>query len=213
VNPTLGLEIGVTHTFLQTHDHNYYHPLGFAYFPDGDHAGLDELEPGIPPPDSDSDCAETMTCPAPMYFLNGQYLGSYSNDPDVLKPTTNKANFGLDEYEPVFYYPYDQWLGLGKFSVNLRFDQVYDKDIFYFCHVSAFPRSSIDGQLLRTGSFCFDVTMMYSSTWYSYFFPRPRNKTLQHYKDPSVHERENQASPEWHPRPTSRGPAGDSVQV
>ncbi|KAI2490847.1 DUF305-containing protein [Fragilaria crotonensis] len=149
VNPTLGLEIGVTHTFLQTHDHNYYHPLGFAYFPDGDHAGLEELEPGIPPPDSGSDCAETMTCPAPMYFLNGQYLGFYSNDPDVLKPTTNKTYFGLDDYEPVFYYPYDQWLGLGKFSVNLRFDQVYDKDIFYFCHIHQYMSGRI--KLLQNG--------------------------------------------------------------
>ena len=135
MNPTLGLEIGVTHTFLQFHDHNYYHPLGFAYYPDGDHAGLDELEPSIPPPDSGRDCGETMTCPAPMYFLNGQHLGYYSNDPDVLPPITNKTYFGLDDYEPRFYYPFDQWLGLGKFSVNLRFDQDYNRDIFYFCHV------------------------------------------------------------------------------
>ena len=136
VNPTLGMEIGVTHTFLQSHDHNYYHPLGFAYFPDGDHEGLAELEPSIPPPESGSACDTNMTCPAPMYFLNEKYLGLFSNDPDVMEPTTNQMDFGLDAYEPVFFYPYGQWVGLGNFSVNLRFDQYYNKDIFYFCHVS-----------------------------------------------------------------------------
>ena len=136
------MEIGVTHTFLQSRDHNYYHPLGFAYFPDGAHADLDELEPAIPPPDSGSDCGTTMTCPAPMYFLNGQYLGLYSNDPDVLPPTTNQTYFGLDDYEPLFFYPLDQWLEMGKFSVNLRFDQDYNRDIFYFCHVRALAISA-----------------------------------------------------------------------
>ncbi len=136
MNPTLGVEIGVTHTFLQTQYENYFHPLGLAYFADGAHNATAELEPGVPPPDSGSDCAGTMSCPAPMYFLNGEYLGTYSNDPDVLPVTSGETNFGLDDYEPIFYYPFDQWLGFGKFSLNLRFDQYYDKDIFYFCHVS-----------------------------------------------------------------------------
>jgi len=26
---------------------NYMHPLGFAYFPDGDHVGKNELEPTV----------------------------------------------------------------------------------------------------------------------------------------------------------------------
>jgi len=33
VNPTLGMEIGQTYTFLQKDITNYFHPLGFAYFP------------------------------------------------------------------------------------------------------------------------------------------------------------------------------------
>ena len=70
LSPTLGMEIGKTYNFIQADRTNYYfHPLGFAYFPDGDHAGADELEPGIVPPGSSSDCATNMTCPAPMYAL------------------------------------------------------------------------------------------------------------------------------------------------
>ena len=135
MNPTLGLEIGVTHTFLQSQYKNYFHPLGFAYFADGAHDDVDELEPGIPPPDSNSDCDESLSCPAPMYFSDGEYLGTYSNDPDILSPTEGEDNFGLDDYEPRFFYPFTEWLEQGDFHVNLRFDQVYDKDIFYFCHV------------------------------------------------------------------------------
>lgn len=137
VNPTLGMEIGVTHSFMQANYENYYHPLGFAYFADGAHDDVDELEPGIPPPGSSSTCGDDMSCPAPMYFLNGEYLGTYSNIPEVLPVTTGEDNFGLDDYEPLFFYPFGQWLEQGWFSVSLRYDQAYDKDIFYFCHVSS----------------------------------------------------------------------------
>jgi hypothetical protein len=134
VNPTLAMEIDVTHKFLQTDHFNYYHPLGFAYYPDGAHDNKEELEAGIPPPFSDSDCSSTLTCPTPMYMLNNKPL--YSN-------STGNSNFGLEEYEPMFFFPFDQWLQLGNFSVSLRFDQYYDRDIFYFCHVSCFARLAL----------------------------------------------------------------------
>lgn len=38
---------GQTYVFDQTESSNWYHPLGFAYFPDGAHEGVDELEEGI----------------------------------------------------------------------------------------------------------------------------------------------------------------------
>ena len=78
-NPTLGMEVGKTYEFVQTDRSNYYHPLGFAYYPDGAHAEADELEPGIVPPGSTSTCGATMSCPAPMYFMDGNYQGAYSN--------------------------------------------------------------------------------------------------------------------------------------
>ena len=46
-NPTLGIEKGVTYRFIQENSKNYYHPLGFAYGPDGALDDQDELEPGV----------------------------------------------------------------------------------------------------------------------------------------------------------------------
>ena len=138
INPTIGLEMGETYTFLQHDRSNYYHPLGFAYFPDGAHDGVEELEPGIGM-GTDTACASAASCPAPMYFLNGNYLGSYSNIPEVanVTVTAGEEDFGLDAFEPLFFHPMPEWVGYGTFEIKLNFDdQSYDKDIFYFCHVS-----------------------------------------------------------------------------
>jgi hypothetical protein len=116
------------------------HPLGFAYYPDGAHDDKDELEPGIVPPGSSSTCDADMTCPAPMYFLGDEYLGSYTNIATIERSSTNydAENFGLDDYEPKFFHPLTEWIGYGVFNVYLTFDADtdYDKDMFYFCHVS-----------------------------------------------------------------------------
>jgi len=115
-----------------------YHPLGFAYFPDGAHADADELEPSIVPPGSSSECDKNMTCAAPMYYVDGDYKGTYSNNEDLLAVTSNEDNFGLDDYEPLFFHPLPEWIGYGEMSVFLKIDDDtdYTKDIFYFCHVS-----------------------------------------------------------------------------
>jgi hypothetical protein len=89
---------------------NYFHPLGFAYFPDGAHNGVDELEPGIGL-GTDTSCVNSLTCPAPMYFLNGVYLGSYSNIDEVAPISTGVADFGLDAYEPMFFRELNCLLG------------------------------------------------------------------------------------------------------
>lgn len=73
VNPTLHLEIGRTYLFHQSDVSNWYHLIGFSYEPDGAHVGVDELQPGVAP--GDSDCGETNSCPAPMYWLNGSSTG------------------------------------------------------------------------------------------------------------------------------------------
>jgi hypothetical protein len=137
VNPTIGMEIGQTYKFVQADPTNYYHPLGFAYFPDGAHDGVDELEPGISL-GNDTCCTETLSCPAPMYFLNDKYLGTYSNQPGILAATVNEDDIGLDLYERRFFHPITQWIQYGTFHVQLKFDDAtYGKDLFYFCHVSA----------------------------------------------------------------------------
>jgi len=132
-NPTIGLEVGETYTFVQEDRSNYYHPLGFAYFPDGAHDGKDELEPTIS--QTGSDCVDTATCSAPMYFSGLHYLGSYSNIPEVEDVTEGEEDFGLDDYEKLFLHPLPEWASFDGFSVKLRFDECYDKDLFYFCHV------------------------------------------------------------------------------
>ena len=135
-NPTIGMEVGTTYTFVQNDVSNFYHPLGFAYYPDGAHADVDELEPGISA--GSSGCDTDHTCPAPMYFVGGSYAGVYSNIPEVTPVTTGEEDFGLDAYEPVFFYPIADWASTGPYSIQLKFDdETFDKDIFYFCHVSS----------------------------------------------------------------------------
>ena len=131
-NDTATTEI---YTFIQKDPSNFYHPMGFAYYPDGAHADKDELEPGVMPGNSSS-CIATLSCPAPIYMLNGEPLGTYSNDANISAVTTGDDNFGLDEYEPRFFHPIAEWVSYGEFSIKLNFNEDYDKDIFYFCHVS-----------------------------------------------------------------------------
>ena len=131
-NPTIGMEYGKTYHFLQKDRSNWYHPMGFAYFPDGAHDDKDELEPGIT--QTGSDCTSNNTCPTPLYFRGGAFLG----DP------MDRANFGLDVYEPGFFLGITDWVGGGEYSVQLTFgDEAYKKDIFYFCHV----RSNVSRQV------------------------------------------------------------------
>jgi hypothetical protein len=135
VNPTLLLTAGRTYKFNQSDVSNWRHLIGFSYFPDGAHAGVDELEPGID--HGDTGCADTLSCPAPMYFMDGEYQGVYSNNPDLVSiPVNASDDFGLGVVEPLFSHPIGQWQGYGPMVAYLNFDQNYNQDIFYFCHVS-----------------------------------------------------------------------------
>jgi hypothetical protein len=114
---------------------NYFHPLGFAYFADGAHLDMNELEPTVS--EGTSSCAETATCPAPMYFMGNSYLGTYSNSQEVADITKGETDFGLDIYEPTFAHPLADWAGQQPFQVKVNFDdKTYVQDLFYFCHVS-----------------------------------------------------------------------------
>lgn len=136
VNPTLLLTVGRTYMFDQTDITNWYHLLGFAYEADGAHTGVDELEPGIPP--GNATCADNLSCPAPMYFMAGEYQGVYSNIPDLVAiPANASDDFGLDAVEPLFFHPLGDWQEYGDMAVYLNFDQNFDQDFFCFCHVSA----------------------------------------------------------------------------
>jgi len=80
-----------------------------------------------------------------MYFLGDKYLGTYSNDMSLASVTTNEDNFGLDDYEPLFFRPLPEWSEFDEFSVFLKFDEDtdYSKDIFYFCHIHQFMTGRI----------------------------------------------------------------------
>jgi len=151
-NPVLGIEKGTTYYFDQSDVSNYMHPLGFAWVPDGAHAegahadmadmadamGT-ELKPGICPSFAMAcACQENMSCPAPMYMLDREYVGSYSNNNAIKSVTSNDDNFGLDEYRRLFFYPLLDWIDMGSFGVSLKINEEDDvsTDIFYFCHVS-----------------------------------------------------------------------------
>lgn len=126
VNPTIGIEYGVTYTFVQADRTNWYHPMGFAYFPDGAHDNVDELEPTISKSPTNTSCIETSSCPRPRYFRDKMFLGA-PMDPN---------DFGLDVYEPEFTRSIVDWSGAGEYTIQLTFDdETYTKDIFYFCHV------------------------------------------------------------------------------
>lgn len=154
VNPTLHLTVGRTYFFDQSDDSNWYHLIGFAYEADGAHVAVDELEPGIAP--GDSDCAETLSCPAPMYYMQGNYTGFYSNNPSLVDiPEEPSDDFGLDAVEPLFFHPFGDWQGYGPFVTALNFDVDFDEDIFYFCHVHAGMSARIklldaDGNMLSS---------------------------------------------------------------
>jgi len=144
IMPTLGIQKGVTYKFVQSDLHNYYHPIGFAYYPDGEHDDQIELEPGQQPPGSSSACEESMTCPAPMYFLNGNYLGAYSNNADLVPVTTGEEDFGLDNYEPDFFIPVETWYENGDYAVYLKYDdEEMNQDFFYFCHIHQYMSGRI----------------------------------------------------------------------
>eukprot|EP00551_Chaetoceros_affinis_P013895 CAMPEP_0203711904 /NCGR_PEP_ID=MMETSP0091-20130426/69760_1 /ASSEMBLY_ACC=CAM_ASM_001089 /TAXON_ID=426623 /ORGANISM="Chaetoceros affinis, Strain CCMP159" /LENGTH=303 /DNA_ID=CAMNT_0050589857 /DNA_START=244 /DNA_END=1156 /DNA_ORIENTATION=- len=141
--PTLGIEKGVTYVFDQGDESNYYHPLGLAYYPDGAHDDVDELEPVIVPPGSSSDCEADAMCPAPMYRKGNQYLGAYSNN-EAIAPLQGSDNFGLDDYEPEFFLDFLTWKTAGKYEVALKFDvDDFTQDIFYFCHIHQFMTGRI----------------------------------------------------------------------
>ena len=153
-NPTIGIEIGKKYVFHQADRTNCFHPMGFAYFPDGAHADLEELEPGVPPYVSSSLCAVNLTCPAPMYFRNNEPLGKFSNIPDILEVSTDEDDFGLDDYEPLFFRPLHEW-SASNYSIYLNFDlEDFDRDLFYFCHIHQFMTGRIkllkDGQPVAT---------------------------------------------------------------
>jgi len=142
-NPTIGLIKGEKYEFIQKDASNWYHPMGFAWYVDGAHVDADELEPTIAPPNAPSgySCVSTwagappyLDCPAPRYQLDGA---------PITPASAFGEDFGLDDYEPRFFYPFADWVEQGTFSVvapsvqNPNKVDPMNNDFFYFCHIHA----------------------------------------------------------------------------
>jgi hypothetical protein len=126
--------VGETYTFIQEDRSNYYHPLGFAYFSDGNlEAEGTELEPGIS--QGTSGCQDTLTCPSPVYSFPGNENASLTT---------------LDEFEAKFGGQLPEWTSSGPYHIEVRFDdETYTDDLFYFCHIHKFM--SVRIKLLKNG--------------------------------------------------------------
>jgi len=68
-----------------------------------------------------------------MYFKDGVYVGGTYDGARV--PAQGGEDFGLDAYEPEFFFDSALWEE-AKYTATLTLtDEDYDMDIFYFCHI------------------------------------------------------------------------------
>jgi hypothetical protein len=122
--------------------------IGIAYSPYGDEDLKVEVQPGTSK--GRQGCITNHTCPAPMYFLNDEYLGKYSNIEEIKPITTGEDDFGLNAYEPLFLRNPHEWSSFGTFSLKLRIDDdTISNDLFYFCHIHEFMGGRI--KLTKSG--------------------------------------------------------------
>ena len=100
-SPDITVQIGKTYVFDQTDATNWYHPIGFAYFPDGAHGATW----------GGAERAEVEGAGELLYKING----AKTTCPDV-------GTTGLDCYEPEFFYPRSDWL-LKNYTAELTITQ------------------------------------------------------------------------------------------
>jgi hypothetical protein len=131
VSPTINVTIGQTVTFDQSDVSNWFHPLGFAYAPDGAHGATwgGEEQPEI------EGAGELQ------YLIDGA------------PPTCpDSGNTGLDCYEPEFFYPRAEWRSK-KYTVQLTVTPAVAAAsnggvLYYFCHIHSKMSGKI--QVLNT---------------------------------------------------------------
>ena len=117
-SPDITVQIGKTYVFDQTDATNWYHPFGFAYFPDGAHGATW----------GGAERAEAEGAGELLYKIDG----AKTTCPDV-------GTTGLDCYEPEFFYPRSDWL-LKNYTAELTITQAmadasHGGVIYYFCHI------------------------------------------------------------------------------
>merc|ERR1719321_441108 len=126
-SPDITVQIGKTYVFDQRDPSNWFHPLGFAYFPDGAHGA-----------DWGGESREEVKAKGELlYKIDG-----------AATTCEDAGDTGLDCYEPEFFYPRDQWLEK-KYSVELTITQAMADEsrggvIYYFCHI----HSKMSGKII-----------------------------------------------------------------
>jgi len=126
-SPDITVQIGKTYVFNQNDASNWYHPVGFAYVPDGAH-GLTwggEEQP------------EVEGAGELLYKING----AATTCPDA-------GDTGLDCYEPEFFYPRGDWMAK-SYTAELTItqamaDRSHGGVIYYFCHI----HSKMSGKII-----------------------------------------------------------------
>jgi len=126
-SPSITVQIGKTYVFDQRDPSNWFHPLGFAYYPDGAHGKTW----------GGAERAEVEAKGELLYKING----AATTCPDA-------GDTGLDCYEPEFFYPRAEWLRK-NYSVELTITQAMANKshggvIYYFCHI----HSKMSGQII-----------------------------------------------------------------
>jgi len=128
-SPDLHVNIGETIVFDQGAGSNWYHPVGFAYYPDGAHGetwgGEERAE------------------------VEGAGELIYKKDGVAMECGDDTGDTALDCYEPEFFYPRDVWKDSGDYSAELTItDDVADASIggviYYFCHI----HSKMSGKII-----------------------------------------------------------------
>merc|ERR1711998_231686 len=137
-SPDLFLTIGETYTFDQTEATNWFHPLGFAYYPDGAHGHKWGAREQMELHDNDL-----------RYHINGKNPSADNENwlcyrPGLLKP----VNSGMDCYEEEFFYPRNQWLKK-QYTVDLTITEAAahwsrNGELYYFCHI----HSKMSGRII-----------------------------------------------------------------
>jgi len=126
-SPDITVKIGQTITFDQTDSTNWYHPVGFAYRPDGAHGddwGADEN-------------AEVEGLGELLYKIDGEAT-----------TCEDAGDTGLDCYEPEFFYPYGDWQAkIYAAELTITPDVAAASlggVIYYFCHI----HSKMSGKII-----------------------------------------------------------------
>ena len=130
-SPNIVVQVGSVVTWAQHDFSNWFHPLGFAYYPDGAHGATWGGEGR----------AEIEGKGELQYKIDGQ-------NPSC----DNAGDTGLDCYEPEFFYPRDVWAGKNYSAVLNITEEVAAKSnggvLYYFCHI----HSRMSGRIIIKGA-------------------------------------------------------------